>query len=455
VLVVLVAAAVSVVKLRTSKLGAAMLAVRANEKAASAAGIPVVRTKIIAFAIGAFIAGLGGSLLAYQQGNVTDDSFSAYLGLSVFAMAYLGGITSVSGAMVAGVLAASGIFVAFANKYLAFLSLGSWYAVLAGIGLIYTVVRSPEGIVGSAHRRLNDRRMRKVGAADLEPVSRGAEELPAPRPATPGAVALSIRGIEVHYGGVTAVADVSFDVRSGSITGLIGPNGAGKTTLLDAISGFVACKGEIALATRSVEDLKPSVRAQLGLGRTFQSIELYDDLTVAENVAVGQAAGRRRRPESGPNSSDGPDLAQTLDILGLTPFAERPAGELSQGARQLVSIARAMAGSPSVLLLDEPAAGLDPTESRWLGERLRDLRDAGIAILLVDHDLQLVLDLCDEIQVLDFGRVIASGPPASVRNDPRVKAAYIGGERRPETPVRARAPRPTVAVTGPITGGAA
>jgi ABC-type branched-subunit amino acid transport system ATPase component len=114
-----------------------------------------------------------------------------------------------------------------------------------------------------------------------------------------------------------------------------------------------------------------------------------------------------------------------------------------------------MAGRPSVLLLDEPAAGLDPTESRWLGERLRDLRDAGIAILLVDHDLQLVLDLCDEIQVLDFGRVIASGPPATVRNDPRVKAAYIGGERKSETPVRAPSPRPTVAVTGPIAGGAA
>ncbi|HTR70057.1 MAG TPA: branched-chain amino acid ABC transporter permease/ATP-binding protein [Mycobacteriales bacterium] len=439
-LAVLVAAAIAVVKLRSSSLGAAMLAVRANEKAASAAGVHVVRTKIIAFALAAFIAGLGGSLLAYQQGNVTDDSFSAYLGLSVFATAYLGGITSVSGAMVAGVLAESGIFVTFFDKYLSFLSLGDWYAVLAGIGLIVTVVKNPEGIVGPAHRWLAARRLSHQGT--------GTTRADVPRPAVParptpsGATPLSVREVEVHYGGVAAVSKVGFDVPAGSITGLIGPNGAGKTTLLDAISGFVGCRGQILLAGTEIGQLPAHVRAERGLGRTFQSIELYDDLTVAENVAVGQAAAGHHDHDSARQA-----LARTLGILGLTEQADRPASELSQGTRQLVSIARAVAGEPAVLLLDEPAAGLDSTESRWLGGRLRDLRDTGMAILLVDHDLELVLTLCDTVQVLDFGQLIASGTPAETRADPRVRAAYIGTERhqRPPTPT----PRPVRVASQP------
>jgi ABC-type branched-subunit amino acid transport system ATPase component/branched-subunit amino acid ABC-type transport system permease component len=447
VLAVLVAAAVTVVKLRTSSLGAAMLAVRANEKAASAAGVNVVRTKIYAFALAAFIAGLGGSLLAYQQGNVTDDSFSAYLGLGVFATAYLGGITSVSGAMVAGVLAQSGIFVVFSDKYLSFLSLGSWYAVIAGIGLIFTVVKSPEGIVGPAHRWLAARRMRRHATSET-PVHREPATRPEAERAQPGPVALAIRDIHVHYGGVAAISGVTFEVRTGSITGLIGPNGAGKTTLLDAISGFVDCEGEVILGDTDVSNLQPHRRADLGLGRTFQSIELYDDLTVAENIAVGQAARTSRHHHSSHAA-----LEHTLDVLGLTPMAERTAGELSQGTRQLVSIARAVAGGSTVLLLDEPAAGLDPTESRWLGERLRDLRDTGVAILLVDHDLDLVLSLCDTIEVLDFGDLIATGPPAEIRADPRVKAAYIGTGAHDSPP--AGISRPPIGVSGQPEGGLA
>jgi ABC-type branched-subunit amino acid transport system ATPase component len=407
-----------------------MLAVRANEKAASAAGVNVVRTKILAFAIAAFIAGLGGALLAYQQGNVTDDSFGAFLGLSVFATAYLGGITSVSGAMVAGLCAAGGVLVTFGDK---FTSVGSWYAVLAGLGLIFMVVKNPEGIVGPVHSWLDRRRLGKRGDEVVAGTAKGlASVMTAPnerahQASAAGVVsqkaALSVSGVSVSYGGVCAVSEVSFVVHERSITGLIGPNGAGKTTLLDAVSGFVQSDGELQLGTIELSAMKPHARAACGLGRTFQSIELYEDLTVLENVVVGKAATRGRHPDS---EETGFDLRRTLDLLGLSPFADRPASELSQGTRQLVSIARALAGQPSVLLLDEPAAGLDPSESRWLGQRLRDLRETGVAILLVDHDLQLVLDLCDEIQVLDFGRLIASGTPDQVRNDPLVRAAYIG-----------------------------
>jgi ABC-type branched-subunit amino acid transport system ATPase component/branched-subunit amino acid ABC-type transport system permease component len=441
-LLVLVVAGAGVARLRTSSLGAAMLAVRANERAAAAAGVDVVRTKVVAFALGAFIAGLGGALLAYKQGNVTVESFSAFLGLSVFATAYLAGITSVSGAVVAGLIGANGIVFTAVDDHL---SLGRWYTTLAGVGLVFTVVKNPEGIVGPAHDLLATHRLRSTpplpADAAAGPATAGVHSVPPPAP-PPGTVAagvgvgvgrgsgrmvggeavLSVRDLVVRYGGVVAVDRVGFDVARGTIVGLIGPNGAGKTTLLDAVSGFAPASGEIVVDGRRIDGMKPHRRVRVGLGRTFQSIELYDDLSVAENVVVGQTAARGR----GDGDPRG-HLARTLEVLGLAPLRDRPAGELSQGTRQLVSIARALVGRPAILLLDEPAAGLDSTESRWLGERLRGIRDSGTTILLVDHDVPLVLDLCDEIHVLDFGTVIASGPPSIVREDARVAAAYLGG----------------------------
>jgi ABC-type branched-subunit amino acid transport system ATPase component len=175
--------------------------------------------------------------------------------------------------------------------------------------------------------------------------------------------------------------------------------------------------GSVALAGKCLDGLAPHERVRAGLGRTFQHIEIYDDLSVLENVGVG----RTRRGAA--------DLGALLQLVDLVEDAHRPAGELSQGRRQLVSIARALASDPQVLLLDEPAAGLDTTESIWLGERLRDIRDAGTTIVLVDHDMQLVLNLCDEIHVLVFGSLVSSGPPELVKADPQVASAYLGGTR--------------------------
>jgi ABC-type branched-subunit amino acid transport system ATPase component len=157
------------------------------------------------------------------------------------------------------------------------------------------------------------------------------------------------------------------------------------------------------------------------MGRTFQAIELWNDLTVTENVIVGLAAGTGR---AAPHTLTA--LQDTLELLALDAVAHRPAGELSQGRRQLVSIARALIGQPRVLLLDEPAAGLDSAESQWLGDRLQAIRDAGVTIFLVDHDMGLVLGLCDHIEVLNFGQIIASGPPTSIRSDRIVAQAYLG-----------------------------
>jgi ABC-type branched-subunit amino acid transport system ATPase component len=222
---------------------------------------------------------------------------------------------------------------------------------------------------------------------------------------------------------VAAVKDVSLEVPEGSIVGLIGPNGAGKTTLIDAMSGFAPSRGIVALDGRRIDGLKPYERIRAGLGRTFQGIELWNDLSVKENIGVGLAASAGRPDHADPGADA---LGRVLDILGLGAVADRPTGELSQGQRQLVSIARALIGQPKVLLLDEPAGGLDSTESLWLADRLRDIRSAGVTVLLIDHDMGLVLGLCDRIHVLNFGSIIASGAPAAIRADRAVAEAYLG-----------------------------
>jgi ABC-type branched-subunit amino acid transport system ATPase component/branched-subunit amino acid ABC-type transport system permease component len=424
VLFVLALAAVSVALLRRSRLGSAMLAVRDNERSAAATGINVVATKIAAFAIAAFIAGIGGSMLGYQLGTVTFDSFDVLLGLSLFATVYLAGITSVSGGLLAGLLGAGGLAFYAGSQWL---SLDvAWYQILTGIALVVTIVQNPEGLVGSVQRLAERRRARRAAtspAATLETVASG-ERAPvrlavAADPAGAAAPALQVRDLSVRYGGVVAIDGVSFDVAEGTIVGLIGPNGAGKTTLIDAVSGFCPYRGSVRLGERDLDGLKSYRRIRAGLGRTFQGIELWDELTVEENVLVG--------PGAVPSNS--PEADALFSRLALDALRARPVRELSQGQRQLVSIARSLVAQPKVVLLDEPAAGLDSNESAWLADRLREIRDSGTTIVLVDHDMELVLNLCEHIEVLDVGRIIASGDPDSIRANREVADAYLGASR--------------------------
>lgn len=240
---------------------------------------------------------------------------------------------------------------------------------------------------------------------------------------------LQASGISVSFGGVKAVVEVDLEVREGQLVGLIGPNGAGKTTFIDAISGFVPFKGRVELDGRDLSRLAPHVRARRGLARTWQSIELFDDLTIQENLAVAShrpsAWGTVKEVLSKPfQRSEAMD--RTLKLLGLEERAGEVPSDLSQGERKLVGVARALAAEPRLLCLDEPAAGLDTHESEELGRRLRQVVDSGTPILLVDHDMGLVLGISDYVVVLEFGRVIAHGPPDVVRRDPRVIRAYLG-----------------------------
>jgi branched-chain amino acid transport system ATP-binding protein len=240
---------------------------------------------------------------------------------------------------------------------------------------------------------------------------------------------LETHALTVTFGGLRAVDSVDLEVAEGQVVGLIGPNGAGKTTFLDGLTGFVPIGGRVRFDGRHIESLAPHHRARAGLGRTWQSLELFDDLTVADNLRVAaerQSVGGFLADLVHPARRRRGDVAHALDVLGIAELGGRMPQELSAGQRKLVGAARAIAARPRLLLLDEPAAGLDTTESREFAGRLRAIRDTGTTVLLVDHDMGLVLDVCDYIYVIDFGVKIAEGSPGEITSNQRVVESYLG-----------------------------
>lgn len=230
---------------------------------------------------------------------------------------------------------------------------------------------------------------------------------------------LEIREVMVRFGGVMAVGGVDLDVQAGEITGLIGPNGAGKTTLFNVISGMQdPTAGMVSVNGVDISHESPHRRAKRGLARTFQRLELFASLTVRDNVRVAAELASLTNIDS--------TVDRLLEKVGVSHLADKTAGELPTGSARLVEIARALATGPQLLLLDEPASGLDESESDRLGKLLRELTGEGLGVLLVEHDMSLVMRVCDSIYVLDLGMIIAHGTPDYIQHDPQVLQAYLG-----------------------------
>ena len=436
VLVVVAIAFVLVCNVIRSGTGRKMLAVRSNERAAASVGINVSGVKLTAFALASFLAGLGGALIGYSRGVLSVESFGVLVGLSILAIAYIGGIASASGAFVAGAMGAVGIVFVILDRNL---DLGPYYSVITGVGLILAVLFNPLGVAGGMRAEYDKFRARlgKNKVATAEPVDevdapRADPVLRRPSSRTIGDVALRTTDVRVTYGGVKAVDGVSIEVRAGEIVGLIGPNGAGKTSFIDAISGFTPAGGTVELSGQDVSSLPAFRRARLGLVRTWQSMELFDDLSVLGNVRVADDIKDRSfafardlfRPSRTPSGS----VNDAMELLALTEAQEGRPNELSMGRQKVLGVARALALKPQVLLLDEPAAGLDTEESIEFGNDLHQIAATGVGCLLVDHDMHLVFGVCDRVYVIEFGKPIAVGTPEEIRRDPKVLAAYLGGE---------------------------
>ena len=405
----IVALGIAIVSLNLlrGRTGRAFETIRNDELAAEMVGVPTRRYKVVAFAYAGALAGLAGALYASVLGIVVPDAVGIALSVDFLLMVVLGGSGGVCGALLGAALI--GFLDIAGHQY------ANWREVAYGTLVIGVVIAAPGGIMGLVRRTAPFKPSVPDAAAEM------SREV-APTPVrTPHAAPLEVRGVTKRFGGLVAVDDVSFALQPGTLTSLIGPNGAGKTTLFNLICGIgAATSGTVSIGGRAVSGRQPHRIAALGVGRTFQNARLFGEMTVLENVMAG--AFRAERGERAVRER----AFATLDRLGLSRVSATYAKDLAFGDRRRVELARAIAADPWLLLVDEPAAGLNASERATLNDDLLRLRDAGTTLLLIEHDMRLVMAISDRVIVLEFGRVIADGDAAAVRNDPAVIAAYLG-----------------------------
>ncbi|QDL39787.1 branched-chain amino acid ABC transporter ATP-binding protein/permease [Rhodoferax sediminis] len=426
--VLVLLAAFSLINLLNSRTGRAIRSLRTGAQMAEAMGVNTLRYKIGIFLIAALFASVSGWLFAHYQGTVNPSPFGIKWGIEYLFMAVLGGAGYVWGAVTGAAL----------TKLLEdqlqvllprlFGTSGSYETIVFGIVLVLVLKYLPDGIWSFVAQRLpkKPRPNDWDGAAPLEERSRPA----------PGDLVLDVRAVRKQFGGLIAVNDISFSVRAGQIVGLIGPNGAGKSTTFNLITGVLGLTtGEVRFRGDVVSGLPSREIARRGVARTFQHVKMIPDMTVLENVALGAHLRGHRGALSAMLRLDRPEeqrllreAAHQLQRVGMEGSLHELAGNLAMGPQRLLEIARALCSDPALLLLDEPAAGLRHKEKQALAGVLRQLRAEGMSILLVEHDMDLVMDVTDHIVVMEFGTHLMEGTPAEVQQSPAVRAAYLGTE---------------------------
>jgi branched-chain amino acid transport system permease protein len=425
---ILLAGAVALLNLLDSRPGRAIRSLKTGSQMAEAMGISTFRYKVTIFIIAALFASVAGWLMAHFQRTVNPSAFGLKMGIEYLFMTVVGGVGYVWGAIVgAGLIKLLDDYLQVALPALIGTS-GSYEVIVFGIAMVLLLKYLPDGLWSVVASKF-PRPQRTVDWHD-------AADLPTRSKPTMGDVVLHVDKIRKQFGGLTAVNDISFEIAAGQIVGLIGPNGAGKSTTFNLVTGVLSkTSGQVKFRGEDISALSSREISRQGMARTFQHVKMIPDMTVLENVALGAytrgsqgVLSSMLRLNQAQEQRMMKEAQRQLERIGMGEYLHEQAGNLAMGPQRLMEIARALCCDPALLLLDEPAAGLRHKEKQGLAQVLRQLQSEGMSILLVEHDMDLVMDVCDHLVVMEFGTLLTQGTPAEIQASPAVRAAYLGTE---------------------------